>query len=111
MSELVCEEVREDDAPEREIDDETNFSLWGGFEPAPSWDEYVAEFGDSLAPQLEAARTWLMARGEPYPSASEWCNDHFLRFSDGITISFTWRAWGDFVQAVVGKREGYVTYY
>jgi hypothetical protein len=47
----------------------------------------------------------------PIRTANQWCYEHFLQFSDSKTISFTRRAWGDFVQAVVGKREGYMAYY
>ena len=114
MDELACEEVTVaagDPDPRETGDDENHVSLWGGFDPPPSWAEYFDEYEDDLRPYLGAARRWLTARGAPYPAASRWCNDHYLRFSDGTTMSFTWRAWGDFVQAGVGEQEGYMTYY
>lgn len=39
--------------------------------------------------------------------------DHILfSFSDGSKpIGFSWRAWGDLMDAIVGKKEGYMTYY
>jgi hypothetical protein len=45
------------------------------------------------------------------PNAFDWAADHYLEFSDGRTLSFTFRAWGDFAQAVVNQREGYLSYY
>ncbi len=34
-----------------------------------------------------------------------------FKFSDGVVIGFTWRGWGDLMQAIVDKREGYIAYY
>ncbi len=109
--ELTCEEVYEPSEPQPEIDDERHVRLWGGLDPPPNWVEYLADFEADYRPTIEAARRWLEAREGAIPMAGDWCNDNYLRFSDGTTLTFTWRAWGDFAQAVVDKREGYMAYY
>ncbi len=82
----------------------------GGFDPPPDWDEYVAEYHENLRPYLETARQWLLAKDE-WPGASDFAACEFLLFSDGIGMVFSWRAFGDFLQAVAGRREGYLEYY
>jgi hypothetical protein len=93
MDDLIREEIEIEDGepgPWEAPDNEDHVSLLGGgIDPPPSWDEFLDEFQDEFHPHLEAARRWLVACGAPYPSASRWRNDHYLRFSDGITLTFT----------------------
>lgn len=41
----------------------------------------------------------------------EWQNEKLFKFSDGKIFGFSWRGWGDFMSAIVGKKEGYMKYY
>ena len=108
---LTCWEVADDDKPQPQPDGQTHICLWGGLEPAPSWDKYVEIQGPTARPLLDSARAWLSSREGKIPNAFDWAADHYLEFSDGRTLSFTFRAWGDFAQAVVDQREGYLSYY
>jgi len=82
----------------------------GGFEPSPNWAEYVLQYDEDLWPYLEAARQWALGL-EAWPGASDFAGENYLAFSDGGSIVFSWRAFGDFLQAVAGRREGYLEYY
>ena len=42
--------------------------------------------------------------------ANEICNNIWFEVG-GYALSFTWRAWGDLMQAIVDKKEGYMSYY
>ena len=85
--------------------------VMGGMDPPPSWDEYLAQFSDKLQPHMVALREHIESSGLLGRTADTICNEHFFRFSDGAEVAFTWRAWGDLMQAVVDKREGYLEYY
>ena len=82
----------------------------GGDTSNPDWQEYLESFIEEIRPYLEVAKQWVLSQ-HPYPCSNEICNDYELLFSDGKRFMPTWRAWGDFVQAAVGKREGYMHYY
>lgn len=89
-----------------------HLSLWGGLQPPPTWSDYLDEFDEELRPYLVVAGAWLLeSHGDDPPLASQWCNDNALQFSDGFTLSFTWRGWGDFVQSVRNQQEGYMKFY
>jgi hypothetical protein len=108
---LLCREVADAEVPQPEPDGKNHFCLWGGLEPAPTWKKYVKMHGSAVKPLLEAGRLWLLAREGEIPNAIDWAATHYLAFSDGRTLSFTDRAWGDFAQAVVDMREGYLSYF
>ncbi|MFQ5534600.1 MAG: hypothetical protein ACE5EM_07255 [Sphingomonadales bacterium] len=105
---LNCREVMEDGTEDLQSGDWIVLS--GGDPTNPTWAEYIAGSERSIAAYLEVARGWLENRAAGIPMAEEWCDDHYLVFSDGKKLAFTWRGWGDFAQAVVGKREGYKAY-
>lgn len=107
-TDLLCWEVREDGTEDYDSGDWIILS--GGDPDSPIWTEFIAGFERSITGHLEVARLWLESRDGGIPRAEDWCNDHYLDFSDGKKLSFTWRGWGDFAQAVVGKREGYLAY-
>lgn len=106
---LECREVREDGT--ENYSDPEWVVLSGGDPENPNWHEFVEGHERVLRLRLEAARRWLMARADGIPLAEDWCDGHYLEFSDGRKIAFTWRGWGNFAQAAVDKREGYRTYY
>lgn len=89
--------------------DEAFYPL-GGFDPAPDWEEYLAQYDGQLHPYLEVAKIWALSLRE-WPGASDFAAENFLEFSDGVGMVFSWRSFGDFLQAVAGKREGYLEYY
>ena len=108
---MVTAIIREGDPPQsRKGADDT---IMGGDPSNPTWEDYVAEFKDDYVPYIEAARkatedsTWMRSSGGSF------CNEHYFEFDDEqkSTLCFSWRAWGDFMQAIVGKCEGYMAYY
>jgi len=85
--------------------------ILGGDMSNPTWDEYLAGFKEEWQPHIKAVRKAIEEANYVGITAENFCNDHWFKFSDGKALSFSWRAWGDLMQAIVGKREGYMTYY
>ncbi len=83
----------------------------GGDSSCPIWEEYIGDFKDELRPHFELLMKAITEAGWVGEKASEVCNGYNFIFSDGVKMGFTWRAWGDLMQAIVGKREGYMAYY
>jgi hypothetical protein len=84
----------------------------GGINPPPSWDEYLEQFIESARPKILAIRELLVEEGLVGRYANEMANDTIFYFpEDSFYIQFSWRAWGDLMQSVVNKREGYMRYY
>jgi len=84
--------------------------LSGGMDISPTWEEYVDDYNEPFQQRLELIKKYLIDNnliGE----TGEWINDYYFEFDDDFDLGFTWRAWGDFMQALVGKREGYMKYY
>ena len=83
----------------------------GGDDSCPTWGEYVEGFKDEFRPHIILIREKLESIGWVGKSAWEVCNTSTFVFSDGTKVGFTWRAWGDLMQAIVGEKEGYMKYY
>jgi len=94
-----------EDAPLNEI------SIMGGDQSNPSWKEYLRGFKEEFQPHMVLIKQYLEKNGLVGECASEIADKKHFEFNDGEKIGFTWRAWGDLMQAVVGKREGYMKYY
>lgn len=89
----------------------TDRVLIGGDDANPTWEEYLEPYAPEGRARMEAVRRAIEAAGLVGTCADEWCNEHCFAFPDGVRVYFTWRAWGDLMQAIVGKREGYMAYY
>jgi hypothetical protein len=92
-------------------DDEKDVLLMGGNPSNPSWDEYINGFTEEFKPRIIAIKEAIIKNGLLGIAASRACNDCYFEFYDGMRVAFTWRAWGDLMQAIVSKREGYGAYY
>lgn len=88
-----------------------HFGQFGGNSRNPTWEEYLDGFKAEFQPYISAIRECIERTGLVGKSASQLGEDFHFSFEDGTRIAFTWRAWGDLMQAIVGKREGYMTYY
>jgi hypothetical protein len=86
-------------------------SIMGGMDTSPSWEGYLLEFEDEQKAHIELIRRAIEQLGWVGEMAEEKANDTYFVFSDGSAIGYTWRAWGDFMSAIVGKNEGYLAYY
>lgn len=83
---------------------------WMGGDPRdPTWEEYVAGFTEEGRAIVEAVRAAHEREG--LDLYGEDMNNGYFLLSDGRVFSLSWRAWGDFRQAMEGKREGYMRYY
>jgi hypothetical protein len=98
--------------PEHGTEDEKYVIIPGGqdLENPPDWTGYLEYFVAEAHPYLEVLKQYVIDEGL-VGTKGEYHNSNAFLFSDGTTYGFTWRAWGDFMQAVVGKREGYMAYY
>lgn len=85
--------------------------IMGGDATNPTWEKYLYSFNKELQPHLKLIRKaieeleWIGKTGE------EISNNYTFVFSDGQAWGFSWRAWGDLMQAIVDKQEGYMMYY
>ena len=91
--------------------DEKNHVLLGGDSTNPTWEEYLKNFKEEFQPRIKGVKECIEGNGLVGALAGNICNDHYFSFEDGQTLSFTWRAWGDLMQAIVNKQEGYMRYY
>lgn len=83
----------------------------GGDTSNPTWDEYLGQYYVRAQSELRAIRECIEREGLVGRHAGDVCNDNHFKLSNGHRWGFSWRAWGDLMQAIVGKREGYMTYY
>lgn len=85
--------------------------IMGGLDTNPTWEEYLSDFKENFKPHLELVKKAIEEMGWVGKTGEEICNYWYYSFSDGTNFGFSWRAWGDLMQAIVGKREGYMAYY
>ena len=91
--------------------DENQIVVSGGRNDNPILEEYINELTEDWKPKIKALARFIKKSEYYKMTAEHFCNDNHFRFNDSTEIAFTWRAWGDFMQAIVGEREGYMTYY
>lgn len=87
-----------------------NYIIAGGNSYNPTWPQYLLGYNRQSRKYFSCIRQYIIdfnLLGTPGSAM----NDNYFEFSDSTIIAFTWRAWGDLMQAIVGKREGYINYY
>lgn len=89
----------------------TYMPIMGGDDRNPTWEEYKEDYLVKYRPHLELIKRGIIEMGWMYEKADKISNYWYFNFSDGECWGFSWRAWGDLMQAIVNKREGYMTYY
>ncbi len=82
----------------------------GGDSSNPSWEEYLSDFKDEYKPHVLLLRKSIQENAMVGWTGQD-ANSTYFKFSDGEVWGFTWRGWGDLMQAIVDKREGYMAYY
>ena len=85
--------------------------IGGGLPNNPNWDEYLSDYTPEWHPHIIAIRNAIEKSSFMRATGEQFCNDHYFKLSDGSCWGFTWRAWGDLMQAIINKREGYMNYY
>lgn len=92
--------------------DDGTFQLIGGDSSNPSWDEYVEGYKEEYREHIKLIRKAIEENGwVGYTGEDQERENIQFRFSDGSLWGFSWRAWGDLMQAIVNKKEGYMAYY
>ena len=82
----------------------------GGSNLTPTWDEYLAKFQEDHRPHLELIRKGIEAKNWVGESGDPIANHWNFFFNDGEVMGFSLNAWGDLMQSIVGKREGFRKY-
>lgn len=83
----------------------------GGKQIPCDWEEYLQNYKPEYHQHLELLKKAISEIGWIGETAENICNYYDFVFSDGVIFGFTWRAWGDLMDAIVGKKEGYMAYY
>ena len=83
----------------------------GGIDPAPSFKEYLDRYKEEYQPQILAIKKAVEEADLLNTAASEIANKIWFELSDDTAQAFTWRAWGDLIQSIRNKREGYMAFY
>ena len=91
-------------------DDDNYIPIIGGDSSNPSWQEYLDDYKDEFKPHILLLREAIKENGMVGYTGQDADNLYF-KFSDGIVFGFSWRGWGDLMQAIVDKQEGYMAYY
>lgn len=84
--------------------------MMGGDSTNPSWEQYLNDFKDEYKPHVLLLRKCIEENGL-VGETGQFADDLAFKFSDGQIWGFTWRAWGDLMQSIVDKNEGYMKYY
>jgi len=95
---------------ENKVEGDDVFIHLGGDDSNPSWGEYVNMFTDKYQPHVLLIKKAIEENGMIGYTGQD-AQEYYFEFSDGEIWGYTWRAWGDLMQAIVNKREGYITYY
>ena len=105
--------IKDEDGLELRVtqDDVPYETMWGGDDSNPTWDEYVNGIHAHLWPHILLLRKAIEEMGWIGRTGRDVSNYYVFVFSDGTTWGFSWRAWGDLMQAIVNKQEGYMAYY
>lgn len=85
--------------------------ITGGLQEACSWNEYLNLYKKEYHQHFRLIKLAFKKLGWIGETAEMLANQTSFTFSDGSTWGFTWRAWGDLMQAIVNKKEGYMRYY
>lgn len=93
-----------------ESEDKESIPVLGGDPSNPSWEQYRSSWND---PEIaDALKDCIVENG-----LMGWCGDQIqnanmlFQLPDGKNLGFSYRAWGDLMQAIVNKKEGYMKYY
>lgn len=82
----------------------------GGINYDMSWQDWQDMFIDEYKIYWETLKSKLI-KENLVGKTGEWQDKLLFHFSDGKKIGFSWRGWGDFMSALIGKNEGYMKYY
>jgi hypothetical protein len=86
--------------------------VMGGNPENPRWRKFLNGCRAEFKPYAIAIKNALIEENLIPSYGMDCSNNYLFEFSDGRKpVGLSMRAWGDFVSAVVGKKEGYMAYY
>jgi len=85
-------------------------NIKGGSNLTPNWSEYVYFLQKDLRPHLILIRKVIEEKNWVGKSGEEIANYWNFFFNDGQVLGFSLNGWGDLMQSIVGKREGFRKY-
>jgi len=91
-------------------EEEKSFTILGGDSSNPSWEDYIKDWEVEYHAHLLLIRQLIKEHGLLGYTGQD-AKDFYFKFSDGEIWAYTWRGWGDLMQAIVDKNEGYMAYY
>jgi len=104
--------IKYGDPPKDKYQPNINYFIQlGGINPAPSFNEYLNRIEDKYQSHILAIKKAVEEADLLNTAANEICNHIWFELSDGNAIAFSWRAWGDLIQSIRDKREGYMAFY
>lgn len=74
-------------------------TIGDGDASSPNWEKYLQGWNEGFHLHLELLKKWVFQQNV-IPCSDEICNNYYFKFSDGESVGFSWRAWGNFTQAV-----------
>jgi len=95
---------------ENKKEGEDVFIFMGGDSTNPSWEEYLEQFTEKYKPHILLVKKAIEQNGMVGYTGED-AQEYYFEFSDGEIWGFTWRGWGDLMQSIVDKKEGYMAYY
>ncbi len=74
------------------------------------WSEFIQQFPEVIQPYIMEIRKEIV-KTELIKLTGQDMNNTVFEFIDGVTFLFSWRAWGEMVQAIGYQRDGYMEHY
>jgi hypothetical protein len=93
-----------------QADGEDYSPMLGGDDSNPSWEEYLNDYKEEFKPHILLLKKSI-EENDLVGYTGQDADDLYFKFSDGNVMGFSWRGWGDLMQAIVNKNEGYMAYY
>lgn len=92
-------------------DNKTDYSLILGGDPQPKrWRRYKRQWNNPE--HITAVKNAIINTGLIGAYAENISENILFKFSDGLKPwRFSMRAWGDLMDAIIGKKQGYMYYY
>lgn len=85
-------------------------NIKGGRKRPPNWTEYIYYLEENIRPHLILIRKVIEEKNWVGKSGEEIANYWNFFFNDGQVLGFSLNGWGDLMQSIVGKREGFRKY-
>lgn len=96
-------------SPEQETQNRYNKATTEVSPDSNPWEELLSEYTDEYKPHMELIKKWVLLQDATV--FGEDMNELCFSFSDGSFFDFSFRAWGAVMDAIIGKKEGYMAYY